>query len=395
MQIDEQLIENPLFFKWIYHSSSEIEDYWESYMKLNPREAEYIVHFKKEFEKLRYSTEEFPEEEKRVLARRILRQLDLIDRQRHRRNVWISLTRYAAVAILFFVVGSAVVYLQMRHQESRDFVQRFDIPTNNDEPVLILDNKDQIRLEKKESVLDYSKKDVLLVNDDQIPLVSGNKEVPEMNQLIIPYGNRSRILLSDGTTVWLNAGSRLIYPSKFTGKRREIILSGEAFLDVYKNPDRPFIVKANDLEIRVLGTRFNVSAYPEDATIQTVLEEGAVAFHSDVSRWFEKDLILKPNQMAIYDKTRKDTKIHEADAGLYTSWTKGLLSFEEAALSSILKKLERSYHVRLHLDDPAKGSMKISGKLDLTQGIDEAFEYLEHVSGIQFNLLNRNAYEIK
>ncbi len=394
MNIDERLIENPLFFKWVYHSTPEIEDYWKSYMMLNPQEAEHIVHFKKEFDKLRYSTEKFPEEEKKALALKILRQMDLIDKQHNHRKVLITMMRYAAIAVLFFAAGSSVVYLQMRDQERNYFAQNFEIPVHSQEPVLILDNKDQIRLEKKESVLDYSKKDGIIVNGDELMSLSG-KEAPKMNQLIIPYGNRSRIQLSDGTTVWLNAGSRLIYPSKFAGKRREIFLSGEAFFDVFKNPDQPFIVKTNDLYIRVLGTRFNVSAYPEDATVQTVLEEGAVAFHSDESNWSVKNLELKPNQLAVYNKGRKDTKIYEVNAGFYSSWTKGLLSFEDANLYGILKKLERSYNVRFHLDDPAKRSMEISGKLDLTQGLDEAFEYIERVAGIKFNHINGNAYEIK
>lgn len=395
MNIYERLIENPLFFKWVYHSSAEIEDYWKSYMKLNPQEAEQIANFKKEFGKLRYSTEKFPEKEKKALALKILRQLDLIDRQRNRRKAFITLMRYAAIAVLFFAIGSLLVYFQMRHQESNYFTWSFKIPTNNDEPILILDNKDMISLKKKESLLDYSKENAIILNGDQLVSSSGNKEIPQMNQLIIPYGNRSRVLLSDGTTVWLNAGSRLIYPSKFTGKRREIILSGEAFFDVYKNPDQPFIVKTNDMDVKVLGTRFNISAYPEDTTVQTVLEEGAITFHSDGSQWFVKDLELKPNQMAIYNKRRKDTKIYEVNAGFYSSWTKGLLSFEDANLYSILKKLERYYNVRFHFDDPVKGSMEISGKLDLTQGLDEAFEYLERVAGIKFNHINRNAYEIK
>ena len=394
MNIYERLIENPLFFKWIYHPSVEIEEYWESYLKLNPQEAEQIISFKKEFEKLQYSTEKFSEREKKNLAFKILRRLDLIDRQRKQHKLYLVLARYAAVAILFLAIGGTVVYLQMAPGEPAWYSQGFEMVPHTDEPVLILDNQDQIRLTGKETDLDYSSGHVIQLNGNDLIEMNG-KEKFRMNQLIIPYGNRSKIRLSDGTLVWLNAGSRLIYPSKFTGKRREVLLSGEAFFDVYRDPDQPFVVKTNALDIHVLGTRFNVSAYPEDSVIQTVLEKGAVAFHPDESGWFERDLEIRPHQMAVFNKEKKETKVFQVDPGFYSSWTEGLLSFENIGLTEVLKKMERYYNVSLHLGDPSVGVIQINGKLDLNEGLNEAFEYLEKVSGVTFEKINENAYAIK
>jgi hypothetical protein len=394
MNIYERLIENPLFFKWIYHSSVEIEDYWDSYMKLNPQEAAYIINFKKEFEKLRYTTERLSEQEKKDLAFSILHRLDVIDRQRKQHKIYLGLARYAAVAILFFAIGSFLVYMQMSQKKPGFFSQNFEIPAYTDEPVLILDNQDKIRLKEKESDLDYSSGDVIKLNGNDL-VNQTREEAARMDQLIIPYGNRSKIRLSDGTIVWLNAGSSLIYPSRFAGKRREIFLSGEAFFDVYRDPDHPFIVKTNALDIKVLGTRFNVSAYREDSVIQTVLEEGAVAFHHDGLGLFEKDPELSPNQMAVYHKSKKETKIYQVDPGFYSSWTKGLLSLSNTDLQGILKKLERYYNVSFRFDDPSKSTIVINGKLDLNEGLDEAFEYIEKVAGVTFKKINENAYEIK
>ncbi|MGV8094551.1 MAG: FecR family protein [Mangrovibacterium sp.] len=393
MNIYERLIENPLFFKWIYHSSVEIEDYWDSYMKLNPQEAAHIINFKKEFEKLRYTTERLSEQEKKDLAFRILHRLGVVDRQRRQHRIYLGLARYAAVAILFFAVGGFLVYMQMSQKKPGFFSQNFEIPAYTDEPVLILDNQDKIRLKEKESDLDYSSGDVIKLNGNDL-INQPREEAARMDQLIIPYGNRSKIRLSDGTIVWLNAGSSLIYPSRFTGKRREIFLSGEAFFDVYRDPDQPFIVKTNALDIKVLGTQFNVSAYREDSVIQTVLEEGAVAFHHDGLGLFEKDPELSPNQMAVYHKNKKETKIYQVDPGFYSSWTKGLLSLSNTDLQGILKKLERYYNVSFRFDDPLKGTMVITGKLDLNEGLAEAFEYIERVAGITFKKINENAYEI-
>lgn len=394
MNIYERLIENPLFFKWIYHPSPEIENYWENYMKLNPEDAGHIGDFKKEFEKLRYSTGRFSEREKKELALRILSRLDLIDRKQKRRNLHVGLLRYAAVALLFFAVGGYLMYINPNQQRRIFIFQPLEMPDYFDEPVLILGDHDPIRLKERESDLDYSGRHIIKLNGNALAELS-REESTLMNQLIIPYGNRSKIRLSDGTLVWLNSGSRLIYPSAFTGKTREVLLLGEAFFDVHKNPEQPFIVKVNSLDIKVLGTRFNVSAYPEDSVVQTVLEQGLVAFHPGGAGWFEKDLQISPSQMAVYNRYKRETRVYTVNTDHYSAWTNGLLSFENTNLRNILKKMERYYNVSLYLENEPAGEMQISGKLDLSEGLSEAFEYLSRVSGLTFNKINEHAYVIK
>jgi ferric-dicitrate binding protein FerR (iron transport regulator) len=216
-----------------------------------------------------------------------------------------------------------------------------------------------------------------------------------MNQLVIPYGNQSRIVLSDNTIVWLNAGSRLVYPTLFKGKIREVLLFGEAYFEVAKNPDQPFIVKTSNLDIRVLGTKFNISTYAEDNVIQTVLKEGSVAVRRIGAGFFEKDIVLVPNQMALFDKTTGDTRIQEVDPNYYTLWTKGLISFDEIDLVRVIKKLERFYNISVKFSDPQKEMIRISGKLDLKRSRKEVMEYLEKVSSSRFDQVNENQYTIK
>ena len=216
-----------------------------------------------------------------------------------------------------------------------------------------------------------------------------------MNQLVIPYGNQSRIVLSDNTVVWLNAGSRLVYPTQFNRKTREVLLFGEGYFEVTKNPEKPFIVKTSNLDIRVLGTKFNISTYAEDNVIQTVLKEGSVAVRRNGAGLFEKDIIMKPNQMASFDKTTSQSKIQEVDANYYTLWTKGLLSFEEIDFVRVIKKLERFYNISINFSDPQKEIIRISGKLDLKRSRKEVMEYLEKVSMSRFERVNENQYTIK
>jgi transmembrane sensor len=216
-----------------------------------------------------------------------------------------------------------------------------------------------------------------------------------INQLIIPYGNRSKIVLSDNTTVWVNAGSRLLYPAIFNGNKREVVLFGEAFFDVEKNDSKPFIVKTGSLEIKVLGTQFNISAYPDDSSIQTVLKEGSVSIKRNGAHFFESDLILRPNQMASFNKTTNESKVFNVDADYYTIWTKGLLSFQDIDMNRITKKLERYYNITFKYENPLQGVIKISGKLDLNQNQEEVVEYLAKVSGTSFQRISNQHYIIK
>ena len=216
-----------------------------------------------------------------------------------------------------------------------------------------------------------------------------------MNQLVIPYGNQSRIVLSDNTVVWLNAGSRLVYPTQFNKKTREVVLFGEAYFDVTKNPDKPFIVKTSNLDVKVLGTKFNISAYAEDNAIQTVLKEGSVVVKRKGAGIFEKEVVLTPNQMASFDKNTGNTKIQEVDANYFTLWTKGLISFDEIDFVRVTKKLERFYNISINFSDPQKEIIRISGKLDLKRNRKEVMEYLEKVSLSSFEQVNENQYIIK
>jgi ferric-dicitrate binding protein FerR (iron transport regulator) len=215
-----------------------------------------------------------------------------------------------------------------------------------------------------------------------------------MNQLVIPYGNQSKVVLADGTVVWLNAGSRLVYPTSFKDQTREVCLFGEAFFEVAKNK-KLFIVKVLGIDIKALGTKFNVSAYPEDNVVQTVLKEGSVAIQRNSAGFFENDVVIQPNQMALFNKTSNETKIYEADADIYFLWTKGLISFDEIDFSRVIKQVERFYNISINFSDHQKEIMRISGKLDLKRDRKEVIEYLEKVSLSRFEQLNENQYIIK
>ena len=396
MDLYRQLIDDPLFFKWIFHPSPEIIDYWEHYLELHREDANMILEFKEQIIKyLKHEEKILSDFEKKALAKRIILNIEKTGRKKSHTHFIRSFMRYAATALIFFAIGGSLVYLYMEGRQPQIIIDNTVLPARVHDPVLIIGNREQIALNKGESQLDYSKEGELTLNREQTFQVEAENETPEMNTLVIPYGNRSVITLADGSRVWLNAGSRLIYPSKFVDKTREVFLTGEAFFDVVKNEKQPFVVKTVDVKVQVLGTRFNISAYPEDYSVQTVVADGSVEIKKVSAGLFDKAVRLSPGQLGYFNKNTQETEISEVDLDHYTLWTQGLFKFSNTDFSRIIKKLERYYNIRFQLDDPFKGTIQISGKLDVTKGRDEVFEYLSRLTGLEFLKINDSHYMIK
>jgi len=393
---DQKFIENPQFLNWVFKSNPVVEIYWEHYLIENPQEADQLLELKARLTELRFSNDIMTISEKKELGIRITSRLNRELKHNKRRLILNTLMKYAAVALIFAAIGGLVVYFNInRGNIYQQFAQQtIQVPSSVQGPLLITSSGENVNLKKSNSTVDYSKSGTVVLNNDSV-LKTAEDASTVMNQLVIPYGNQSRIVLSDNTVVWLNAGSRLVYPTQFNGKTREVLLFGEGYFEVTKNPEKPFIVKTSNLDIRVLGTKFNISTYAEDNVIQTVLKEGSVAVRRNGAGLFEKDIIMKPNQMASFDKTTNQSKIQEVDANYYTLWTKGLISFDEIDFVRVTKKLERFYNISINFSDPQKEIIRISGKLDLKRNRKEVMEYLEKVSSSSFEQVNENQYTIK
>ena len=393
---DQKFIENPQFLEWIFNTNPAIEYYWGQYQIEHPEEKNQLLELKGLLMDLRFSNQTIDLSEKEELANRIKNRVKQNLKQRSRRLLFYAVMKYAAIALIFTAIGMFLVYLNTDKESfyQHQISQMVRIPSTNQAPLLITSNGENVNLKKSNSTVDYTSNGAIILNNDSVIQPITNTE-NGLNQIIIPYGNQSRIVLSDSTVVWLNAGSRLIYPTLFKNKTREVLLFGEAYFEVAKYPGKPFIVKTSDLEIKVLGTQFNVSAYAEDNVIQTVLKEGSVVIRLKGANFFEKYIVIKPNQLASFNKTTSSTQIFDVDAEYYTLWTKGLISFEDIDLNRVIKKIERFYNISINFSDPEMKIMRISGKLDLKQGRKEVMEYLEKVSLSKFEQVKEDKYTIK
>lgn len=191
----------------------------------------------------------------------------------------------------------------------------------------------------------------------------------EINQIIVPKGRRADITFSDGTRMYVNAGTRVFYPAVFKKDKREILVEGEVYLDVKKDPSRPFIVKTNGFDVKVLGTQFNVCAYKEDASASVVLVDGSV----EVNAGKNEKSILSPNQkIEINDK---GTDIKEVDVFEYICWKDNMMMLSDRKVGETLDRLSR-YYGRTILYNEEIGNIPISGKLDLRENMEDVINIL-------------------
>jgi ferric-dicitrate binding protein FerR (iron transport regulator) len=167
------------------------------------------------------------------------------------------------------------------------------------------------------------------------------------NEVRVPYGERSEMTLYDGTKVWLNSGTELRFPLVFHANQRKVFIKGEAFFDVAENKEKPFIVNAGQMDIKVLGTRFNVCAYPDDQEFYATLEKGKIlAINSQTG----EEINLTPGTQATLNLGSQKFTLQDVDTRLYTSWKENMLQFENAPFSEVIKKMERWYDVKIHID---------------------------------------------
>ena len=296
--------------------------------------------------------------------------------------------KYAAIAIIFLGIGLLI---------------KSDIFINTPKEVI------QPRLEAIQLVLDngeieiISEKGTSLVKDSKGKVIgsrNGNKLVYQgmdkikdlsFNTLSVPNGKQFTITLSDGTNVHLNAGSSLRYPVSFIkGKKRQVFLMGEGYFDVAHSDQNPFVVNAQNLDILVHGTKFNVSNYPEDRDTEVVLLDGSVSLsESSDSKEEREEVFLKPGFKGVYNKSGSKISKQEVNTSIYTSWMKGNLVFRDVAFENIIQKLERHYNVVIINNNAKLATETFNATIETKhETIEQVFNYFNKVYQIEYQILD-------
>jgi len=205
---------------------------------------------------------------------------------------------------------------------------------------------------------------------------------------ITPKGSVSQMILPDGTQVFMNAGTQIKYSVNGSDNNREVFLAGEAWFQVAKMKDKPFLVHTSTYDIWVTGTSFNVKAYPDEKDVTTTLEEGHIAVKSSEKLKLTEEILLKPGEQLIYNTESKDIQVHEVNTKWYTSWKDNKLVFVNMSLKDLTVLLERKYGVEIEIGDRSILDYHYDGTIK-DETIFEVLEILKRTLPIQYHIVNQ------
>jgi len=206
-----------------------------------------------------------------------------------------------------------------------------------------------------------------------------------------PKGHVSKCILPDGTEVWVNTGSTIEYNTfSFNKKNRAIHLEGEAYFEVTSNKDKPFKVITPFGDVHATGTAFNVIAYPEEETFETVLAEGSVQVQFKSGRL--RSLNMKPGQRVIMDMSDFSLDVHSVEPEIFTSWRNGELIFKDATLNDLVKELERIYDIKFYMNPESLGDLRFRGMFSYDNNLILALEKIKKTSGIDYYIENKEVW---
>lgn len=199
------------------------------------------------------------------------------------------------------------------------------------------------------------------------------EEISAMQTISVPSGQRLNLILPDGTDVWLNAKTTLKYPVTFNKKERLVLLDGQAYFDVAKNKDVPFVVKTKSGVVQAIGTKFDIMAYSENSSFETVLMEGKVKVES--AKDSTQRIILTPNNKVCLKEGKLETT-HVDDFSAY-AWKDGLISFRNESFEKIMKSFEKIYDINIVIRNPKIATLIYTGKFRVVDGVDYALRVLQ------------------
>ncbi len=377
----EDFLLDDFFICSMEHPSENSESFWQSFLQqpdVNP------VHFLEAKELLaglqeHYQNTFIPEEIDQLWLR-----IDKINDEKEKKNALKRIIKFSlSIGATAAIILIAIFLIHSPNADKREdsieaFVEKniYESVPNDTTIRLLVSGHQILRSNKRDELIQYDSADIKM----------GSKSVEKesaakYNQLIVPHGKQSQVLLADGTQIWVNAGTTLTYPVEFSSDKREIYVNGEIYLNVTKDASRPFIVHTHDFNVSVLGTSFNVSAYDNEITSRVVLVSGSVKINNSN----KKEFLLKPNEK--YEKEDNKEIIAQTDVCKYISWKDGIYEFESEHLSSVVRYISRYFGVKIACDRSIQ-NLKCSGKLLIIDDINKSLEKLSEALPITIKKYN-------
>lgn len=376
----EQLLEDDFFRESFFNPTAESQLFWEELMCKDEVLAKEILRANTVLRSIPYRKRTFSSEDKDLLWMRISQ----TSRRKRLFRYWYS--SVAAVAALLLAAGGFYYtdYWAKDNLTAIEKVQRPDYPVETVQ--LILSNEKKMNIEEDDSRLQYSKKGELHINTQKVDISRESMDIdkqkqdePVYNQLIVPAAKRSFLELADGSKIWVNANTRVVYPVTFEEKKREIYVDGEIYIEVSPDKDRPFLVKSGKMDIRVLGTKFNVTAYESNQEASVVLVSGKVNVRTDN----RAESVLEPSDRLSYGQG--STEIKKVNVENYISWKDGFYTFDNECFSIVLDKLSNYYGKKITYSTEV-GVLRCSGSLNLSDDMVKILTGLESTMPVSFTI---------
>ena len=366
----EEYVLDDEFREWVLSPNRENNLFWKSFLEKHPGKRACLKEARLIVQSLQPVRPDVSEKRLHDMFRNV--------RRRQEKDLFKYWGKVAAGITLLITTGT-LAWFALSGNDPFIFKDNF---LSGEKGKIILSDGSIKEFDSEKTVIRQMASGNLMVNNDTIELNSSLDETDKgaMNQIVIPFGKRSEVTLSDGSHIWLNSGSQLSYPSVFGSDSREVYLSGEAFFEVSSDKDKPFFVICKELNVRVLGTKFNISAYNEDPVIKTVLLEGKI--NASKNRLFSKEISLSPGEGITFDKAEGNIVKSKVNVRLYTSWISGYLFFENESTPEVLKKLERYYNREIQIDESLNNNT-FSGKLDLSDDLNKVLESISFASSLE------------
>ena len=322
-----------------------------------------------------------------VYAREVKSDFNLLRKKLRKRSslqVWYGVA--AAVVILLSVGGILLWNSGEIEEKPVQVAKKVTIQPGKSQAILVLSSGEEVAMGNVSRQLEEKDGTSVVVSETgRISYQSAEgkggttKDTARvMNRLVIPRGGEFNLTLSDGTRVWLNAETELRYPVQFNGKERVVYLKGEAYFEVSKNKEKPFLVQVDDMSVKVYGTEFNVNTYNN---IETVLVTGSVSMNQG-----GKEVLLKPNQKGVFDQVSGKITVADVDVLAYVSWKNGDFIFRNESLNSIMDKLSRWYGLEVLYQDARLQNVRLSGNLKRYKDVRELFVSFEKISDARFKV---------
>lgn len=374
-------LSDDLFLLWRIDPTRELNEYWDSFIRKNPQSENQFRQAIMEIDQIRLKSHSLSQTQLHVKEK--IEQL-LLSYKNKKKKIVYYFSAAAAIALLL-IISTLFLFNRSDHQTGKIMVLGNTKPNNE---IQLLTGGEVVSLSNN-STLNMSETGRSVIIQDSLSQKEIKLQEHTMNKLIVPYGKRSSLILADGSKVWLNSGTEIEFPSIFTRKTREIKVSGEIYIEVFKRKES-FIVHTLNSQIQVFGTSFNVSAYDDEEEESVVLVEGSVQVKINANN---ASLILSPSQMA--EISGGNIKRRKVDVSEYISWKSGFMQLNKVPLDEVLRKVGRYYNVEFRYADNINLAGKTcSGELFLSEDITDVLKSFTDMTTLNYEKQSINIITI-